>query len=73
MTKLSKPVTRATNRFHRAEEIVVELQPGFLVVRLKGKRSSKHVIDYVSLYEKLAWDDARQAAAENAKAKRKQR
>lgn len=75
MTKLTKPVIRATNRFHRAEEIIVELQPGFLVVRLKGKRSSRHVIDYDGLYEKLAWYDARQAAAEKtiAKARRKQR
>lgn len=58
MTRLSKSVTRATNRFIRGDEIVIELQNGFLVARLKGKPSSKHTIDYQGLYERLAWDDA---------------
>jgi hypothetical protein len=72
MTKLTKRVTRATGKFHRGDEIVIDLDPlGFVTVRFKGKPSSHHTIDFISLYERLAWDDARQAAERAARERRK--
>ncbi len=73
MTAILRPIVRATGLFQRGEEIVVELQRGFLVARLKGRPSSRHAIGYGELYEVLAWRDARAAAAEKVKVKKGKR
>lgn len=73
MTNITRAVVRSTGVFQRGEEIVVELQRGFLVARLKGRPSSRHAIAYAELYDVLAWRDARSAAGEKAKAKAKRR
>jgi len=75
VTSLTRSVVRRTGVHHRTDEIVVELQKGFLVARLKGLPSSRHAIGYADLYEMLAWRDARAAANEKAieKAKAKRR
>ena len=53
MTKSDRPLIRATGIFHKAEEIIVELQPTAVVVRLKGLPSSRHEISYAELYKTL--------------------
>jgi len=70
VTKLDHPIIRSTGIFERGEEIIVELQPRRLVVRLKGKRSDQHTITYDELLEVLRWRDARAAVVEKQKAKR---
>ena len=51
MTKLGKPVTRETAVMERGDPLVVELHPKYLVLRLKGKRTSAVNVPYDSAYD----------------------
>lgn len=62
MTKLnsSRPVVRETAVCYRGRRpLVVELWPGFLVIRSKGKKSDTYTIDYQAIYETAAKIEAR--------------
>ena len=73
MTRLSKPVIRATGRFHRGREIIVELHPGVVTVRLKNGHRDSYSIGYEDLLERLMWQEAKRQARERVIAKRKER
>ena len=47
MTKLNSesPVVRQTTAVYRGRPIVIELLPGYMRLRFKGKRES-HILDY---------------------------
>jgi hypothetical protein len=51
MTKLGKPVTRETSVIERGDPLIVELHPKYLVLRVKGKRTSAVSIPYDSAYD----------------------
>ncbi len=62
MTKLttSRPVVRETAVSLRGRHpLVVELWPGFLVIRTKGRKSDTYTIDYQAIYETAAKIEAR--------------
>lgn len=71
MTCINRPVVRETGCFIRANQIVVELQKGLLIARLKGKRSERYAITYADLFEILRWRAAKAAAIEKRLEKRK--
>lgn len=70
MTSITRAVIRATGVFLRSDEIVVELQKGVIVARLKGKRTERYLIGYQDLFETLRWRAAKAAAKEKAEQKR---
>ena len=59
---LSHPVVRSTNVFVKTDEIIVELQRGLVVARLKGRPSEKYSIGYADLFETLRQRWAKSAA-----------
>lgn len=62
MTKLrsNAPVIRETAVIRRRQRpLVVELWPGFLVIRSKGLKSDTYAIDYNTVYEAAAKMEAR--------------
>ena len=61
MTKTSSesPTIRETHAMYRGTPIVVELYPGYMKLRLKGKRDS-YVLDFEVAYECAMKVDARE-------------
>ena len=74
MTAVSvgKPTRRETAVCVRGRALIVELHPGFLTVREKGRRQAASV-DYRAVYDLAYKLLARQAAAEKAASKRGKR
>ncbi len=50
MTPITKPVIRETAVVYRRKPLVVELRPGYLLIRHKGKRVGV-AVDYAAIYE----------------------
>ena len=53
IANLARPVVRATGVFIKTDEIIVELQRGILVARLRARPSEKFSIGYQDLFETL--------------------
>jgi len=71
MTKLKtdSPVSRETATVYRGRPLIVQLYPGFVVLRPKGTRQS-YSIDYRAVYEAAGKIAARIAKEEKKKGKR---
>jgi hypothetical protein len=61
--KTDKPVTRETAAVYRGRPLIVELHPGFLVLRQKGL-AERVTVDYIAALElgyKMLWRQAQGA------------
>ena len=69
MTKINpeSPVVRETAATHRGDPLIVELHPGYMVLRVKGKRSLTYMLDYETAFERAV----KQAAVATMPAKPK--
>ncbi len=56
MTELAhdSALSRETAVNYKGRPIIVELHPGYMVVRLKGKRSEKYMLSYNAAFEAAA-------------------
>jgi len=68
MTALTRPVRRVTAASYGGRPLIVELHPGFVILRLKGKRHQVSV-DYQSIMDLGYRILARQEQAERPKAR----
>ena len=71
MTLAIKPVRRESAVTYRGRPLVVEMHPGFISIREKGRRTAVSV-DLRSIYD-LGWKIMARAAAAEKAAARKQR
>ena len=70
--KTGSPVVRETANTYRGRPIIVELYPGYMVLRVKGLKSMKHMLPYDTALERAAMSAATQEIrAQKADKKRK--
>jgi hypothetical protein len=67
-----RTVTRETATVYRGRPLIVELRPGYLVLREKGKRA-RFTMDYAAIYERSMKIVAEQARLEKLKARKLRR
>ena len=58
--KSDSVLRRETATLYRGRPLLVELHPGFMLVREKGRREGGYSIDYRAVYEAAAKIHARQ-------------
>ena len=68
LIKPSSPIKRETATVYRRRALIVELHPGFLTIREKGRRDSV-ALEYGAAYECALRMRARAERAEKAKKK----
>ena len=72
MTALTRPVRRETAACYRGRPLIVELHPGYIVLREKGTRRAV-TVDYKTALEVGYKILARQQQAEQGKARTRRR
>jgi hypothetical protein len=66
----SRPIVRETATYYRGRPLVVELHPGYISVREKGKRTA-YALDYGRIFDRAVKLAVEAARAEKRAAKRK--